>query len=49
MCGVAYGWKDKSWADKTVELARENIFHLKEGDMETILEFVLEWERRLIE
>jgi hypothetical protein len=47
MCGVAYGWDDLEWADKTLTLSRSNIKSLKKNDTKTVDNFISYWEGRL--
>ena len=48
MCGVAYGWEDLEWAEKTLPLVRENIENLQEMDKKTIENFVKNWEQKIL-
>lgn len=47
MVGVAYGWNDIQWANKTIDLARSHIESLREIDMKTIDDFGNYWEKEV--
>lgn len=49
MCGVAYGFDDIEWANKTIGLVRENIKSLKKIDQRTIFEFINFWENKILQ
>jgi len=48
MCGVAYGWDDLEWAEKTLPLVRKNIENLIQIDKNTINKFISAWENKLL-
>ncbi len=48
MCGIAYGWEDMEWANKTIDLTRQNIKELEEMDNKTIDNFVNYWTSKLL-
>lgn len=45
--GVAYGWDDISWANKTIELVRNHIIELQKIDSKTVDQFVNFWEKKI--
>lgn len=45
--GVAYGWEDIEWAEKTINLVPMLVEHLKEDDQQTIDNFVNFWEEKI--
>jgi len=47
MFGVAYGWDDIGWANKTIDLSRDNIQNLKKSDKLTIDKFIDSWEKKI--
>lgn len=48
MCGVAYGFDDIEWANKTIDLVRNNLIQLEINDNKTIDSFVNYWMEKLI-
>lgn len=46
--GVAYGFDDIGWANKTVNFARENLIELQKRDDKTVDDFVIFWEEKLL-
>lgn len=48
MFGVAYGFDDIGWANKTVHLVRENLMELEKKDLKTVDDFVNFWEKKLL-
>jgi len=46
--GVAYGWDNVSWANKTIDLVRDNIVELKKRDSVTVDNFINYWEKKLL-
>ena len=49
MCGVAYGWEDLAWAEKTLDFSKSNIETLEQLDSKTLDSFIEYWENKLIE
>lgn len=47
MFGIAYGWDDIGWANKTVNLCRENIENLKQSDKLSIDKLINYWEKKI--
>jgi hypothetical protein len=47
MCGVAYGFDDIKWANKTIGLVRENLLQLEMKDKKTIDNFIKYWENKI--
>jgi hypothetical protein len=47
MFGIAYGWDDIGWANKTIELCRGNIENLKKNDTLTIDKLINFWEKKI--
>lgn len=48
MCGVAYGWEDIAWAEKTLPLVKENIEQLEKLDSKTVDDFTNYWTNKLL-
>jgi hypothetical protein len=48
MCGVAYGFDDIKWANKTIGLVRESLLQLEQKDKKTILNFIEFWKNKLL-
>ena len=48
MCGVAYGMNDIKWAEKTIDLVKDNLLQLEERDNNTIDEFVKYWKNKTL-
>lgn len=48
MCGVAYGFNDIKWAEKTIDLVKDNLLELKKRDKKTIDKFIKYWENKLL-
>lgn len=48
MCGVACGFDDIEWANKTIDLVRNNLIQLEMNDNKTIDFFVSYWTNKLI-
>jgi len=46
-CGVAYGFEDLKWAEKTIEFAPQYIDNLINSDGKTIDDFVKFWEDKI--
>ena len=46
--GVAYGLDDIGWANKTIDLVRDNIIELEKRDSITVDNFVNYWENKLL-
>jgi hypothetical protein len=46
--GVAYGLDDIGWANKTINLVRENIINLEKRDLMTVDNFVKYWEKKIL-
>lgn len=47
MFGIAYGWDDIGWANKTIDLSRDNIENLKKSDTLTIDKLIKFWEKKI--
>jgi hypothetical protein len=45
--GVAYGFEDLDWAEKTIDLVSDNIQKLIDSDNKSIDEFVIFWEKKI--
>ena len=46
MFGVAYGLDDISWANKTIDLARDHIQELEKIDEKSVDDFIKFWEKK---
>jgi len=46
--GVAYGFDDISWANKTIDLVRDNLEELEKRDSISVDNFVKYWEKKLL-
>ena len=46
--GVAYGLDDIGWANKTIDLVRDNISELEKRDSTTVDNFIQHWEKKLL-
>jgi hypothetical protein len=46
--GVAYGFDDISWANKTIDLVRDNLEELERRDSISVDNFVKYWEKKLL-
>ena len=49
MCGVAYGWEDLAWAEKTLNFSKANIETLEQLDTKTLDLFIEYWKNKLTE
>lgn len=47
MCGVAYGWDDISWANKTIDFVPEYLKELEKIDNKTVDNFISFWKRKI--
>lgn len=47
MCGVAYGWDDLAWAEKTVSLVKDNLTQLTMNDKKSFQNFLNFWESKI--
>lgn len=47
MFGVAYGWDDLQWAEKTLDLVPDYLRELEKIDNKTVDNFVRFWEKRI--
>jgi hypothetical protein len=48
MFGVAYGFDDISWANKTIGFARDYIQELEKIDQKSVDDFISYWEKKLL-
>lgn len=48
MCGVAYGFDDIEWANKTIDMVRYNLTQLEINDNKTIDSFINYWVKLLL-
>jgi hypothetical protein len=48
MFGVAYGFEDITWANKTIGLARDYIQELEKIDQKSVDDFITYWEKKLL-
>jgi len=46
--GVAFGFDDIGWANKTIDLVRDNIIELEKRDSITVDNFIDFWEKKLL-
>jgi len=47
MFGVAYGWDDLSWANKTLEFVTNHLKELEKIDDKTVDGFIQYWEKKI--
>jgi hypothetical protein len=47
MFGIAYGWGDIGWANKTIDLCRDNVENLKKSDKLSLDKLIKYWENKL--
>lgn len=47
MFGVAYGWDDVSWANKTIDFVPEYLNELEKIDDKTVNDFISFWKKRI--
>lgn len=48
MCGVAYGWDDVEWAEKTLPFVKKHIQQLEKIDNDTVDNFIDYWTNKLL-
>jgi hypothetical protein len=46
MFGVAYGFSDLSWAEKTIDLVREHLINIEKINNNTIDNFINFWNEK---
>jgi hypothetical protein len=47
MFGVAYGWDDLNWANKTLEFVTNHLKELEKIDDKTVDGFIKYWEKKI--
>jgi len=49
MFGVAYGWDDLNWANKTIDMVPKHLRELQKIDDKTVDEFIRFWEKKIFQ